>query len=208
MDYIIIIITAIVLHFLCTRFVWKTGTMHYTTNNSTNIYDIIHNNTPDYSRFNYTKNWYLLLFIIPVVLNAGLITSSIVLEFVIKFCIILIFRSIFMVTTILPKQNGCSVKNLGLFDMTIGGTCYDKILSGHFAFGLLLTLIMFKYDFVKPKYYYYFVVLNVIHAIILTVTRSHYTLDVILALCVTLIVHYTLPNRLIVHYTLPNRWVI
>lgn len=189
-----IIITAIVLHFLCTSFVWQRGTLYYANNKSTDIYDIIHNNTPDYSRFNYTKNWYLILFIIPFVLNINLITSSIVIEFVIKFCIILIFRSIFMVTTILPKQNGCDVKSLGLFDMTIGGTCYDKIISGHFSFGLLLTLMMFKYNFVKPKHYFYFIILNVIHAIILTVTRSHYTLDVILALFVTLIIHYGYDN--------------
>jgi hypothetical protein len=189
-----IIIGAIVLHFLCTRFVWEQGTLHYVTNKNINIYDIIHNNTPDYSRFNYTKNWYLLLFLIPIVLNLNLITSGIVSEFVIKFCIVLIFRSIFMITTILPKQDGCSVTSLGLFDMTIGGTCYDKILSGHFAFGLLLTLMMFKYNFIKPNHYYYFVILNVIHAIVLAVTRSHYTLDIMLALCVTLIVNYGYDN--------------
>jgi hypothetical protein len=99
-----------------------------------------------------------------------------------------------MVTTILPKQNGCSVKSLGWFDMTIGGTCYDKILSGHFAFGLLLTLMMFKYNFVKPDRYYYFIILNIVHAIILAVTRSHYTLDIVLALFVTLIINYGYDN--------------
>ena len=189
-----IIIVAIILHFLCTSYVWETGTMHYITNNNTNIYDIIHNNTPDYSRFNYTKNLYLLLFFIPIISNINLITSNIILEFIIKFCIVLIFRSIFMVTTILPKQNGCSVKSLGWFDMTIGGTCYDKILSGHFAFGLLLTLMMFKYNFVKPDRYYYFIILNIVHAIILAVTRSHYTLDIVLALFVTLIINYGYDN--------------
>jgi hypothetical protein len=57
------------------RFAWTKGKMHYKDKLS-HVYDIIHSNFPDYSKYNYTKNWYLLVFIIPLILNISNITTK------------------------------------------------------------------------------------------------------------------------------------
>jgi hypothetical protein len=190
------------LHFWSTHFVWKTGTAHYFTLQQNTpdhlppqplqkqyIYDIIHSNTPDYSRYNYSKNWFLLMFLIPMFINFERVNVAFLKELVIKFCLILMIRSITIMSTILPRQQGCEVKSLGLFNYALGGTCYDKMFSGHFAFGLLITLLLFKYDIVASNSIYYFTTANILHFFILAVTRSHYTMDLLVAIFVTLFVN-------------------
>lgn len=193
-----IIPLAVMLHFVTTRFVWTTGTTHYSDkglltqeNNQGLIYDIVHNNTTDYSQYNYTKNWFMIFFLLPIFINFDKVSSAFLIELVIKFCLIVIIRSLTMASTILPRQNGCEVKNLGLFNMTIGGTCYDKMFSGHFALGFLITLMLFKYNIVRPttNNLIYFFVINAVHALILTITRSHYSMDVVVAFFITFLVN-------------------
>ena len=81
--------------------------------------------------------------------------------------------------------------NLSLFNKTIGGGGYDKMFSGHFAFGLLISLLLFKYNIVKSSNLniFIFVFLNILHFVILGITRSHYTMDMIVSLYVTLFVY-------------------
>lgn len=75
--------------------------------------------------------------------------------------------------------------------MSIGGTCYDKMFSGHFAFGLLMTLLAFQHNFVAYNGLNILVavIVNAMHFIIITATRAHYTMDVMVALYVTLLVN-------------------
>jgi hypothetical protein len=199
-----IIPLALFVHFWSTKFVWNTGTRHYkqlqrseSTNikdnqkdNQEYIYDIVHFNTRDYSEYNYSKNWFLLAFLIPMFINFERVNTQFLKELVVKFCLILIIRSVMMMSTILPRQRGCEVKSLGLFNYTIGGTCYDKMFSGHFAFGLLLTLLILRYNIVDGVYsMYYFIIINTLHFFILTITRSHYTVDLLVAILVTFFVN-------------------
>lgn len=189
--YYIIPLT-ILLHFVTTHFVWTTGTKYYIQSpRDKPIYDIVHFNTTDYSQYNYTKNWFMILFLLPIFVNFDKVSKNFLYELVLKFCIIVIIRSITMFSTILPRQNGCEVKQLGLFNMTIGGTCYDKMFSGHFALGFLITLMLFKYGILKQnaRNIGLFGLINIAHAIILTITRSHYTMDVIVAFFITFFVN-------------------
>ena len=195
-SYIVILIVGIlIVHLKSMEFVYKTGTEFYGKKKCKkgDIWDIIHSNFSDYSQYNYTKNWYLILFILPLVFNK--IQIDFVKEFVVKFLIIVFLRSITIASTILPKNTKAEVKpdkygNLSLFDKTIGGGCYDKMFSGHFAFGLLLTLLLFKYNILENNWFnmILFVCINAIHLFILSVTRSHYTMDMIVSLYVTLFV--------------------
>lgn len=188
--YYIIPLT-ILLHFVTTNFVWKTGTKYYIESPEKPIYDIVHANTIDYSRYNYTKNWFMMFFFLPMFINFDKVSKTFLYELVLKFCIIIIIRSITMSSTILPRQNGCEVKSLGLFNMTIGGTCYDKMFSGHFALGFLITLMLFKYGILEKNTNNIglFGLINIVHAIILTITRSHYTMDVVVAFFITFFVN-------------------
>jgi hypothetical protein len=188
---ILLIIICIIIHVKSTEFVYKTGSTFYKYKEY-EIWDIIHSNFIDYSKYNYKKNFYLILFILPLLLNK--INIDFIKEFVLKFLIIILLRSLTIISTILPKNNN-NVKidkkynNLSLFDKIIGAG-YDKMFSGHFAFGLLLTLLYFKYNILESNWFntIIFFIINLIHLFILSITRSHYTMDMIVSLYVTLFV--------------------
>lgn len=195
-----IIVTIIILtHLKAMEFVYRTGTAFYGGNQKCkkdDVWDILHANFKNYSKYNYTKNFYMIVFFIPLIYNIFKVSDKLVKEFLLKFLIIIFLRSITIMSTILPKNTSVEVKpdkygNLSLFDKTIGGGCYDKMFSGHFAFGLLLTLLMFKYNIVENNILniLLFILLNAVHLFILGVTRSHYTMDMIVSLYVTLFVY-------------------
>lgn len=55
------------------------------------------------------------------------------------------------------------------------------------AFGLLSTFLIFKYDFLEMSTFNIslFVFLNILHFLMIGVTRAHYTVDMIVAIYVT-----------------------
>jgi hypothetical protein len=212
-----IVVTGIgIFHLKAMEFVYRTGTAFYgggssgkckknkknkkckKCKNKSNIWDIIHSNFADYSDYNYSKNWYLLVFIIPIILNINKISYDFMYEFIVKFMILIVLRAFTIISTILPRNSKIKVKlnkktdvwSL-LYHRTIGGGCYDKIYSGHAAFGLLLTLLLFKYNFLESNVFNItlYSILNIIHFLMITITRAHFTVDVIVAIYMTLWVH-------------------
>jgi hypothetical protein len=188
----------ILIHLVSMQYTYTTGTNFYeksvSNKNCNQIYDIIQNNTPDYSiyNYNYDKNWYLLVFILLIILNFKSISYTFYNEFLYKFLIIILIRALVIPLTILPKNCKCQVTTdsngqLDLFNKTIGGGCYDKIFSGHFSFSLLLTLLLLKYNILQGSIGIMFAIItNLLHLFILTMTRSHYTIDIVMAFFVTL----------------------
>lgn len=172
---------------------------HINGNGNTNsIWDIIHSSFGDYSHFNYSKNWYLLVFIMPIMLKFSNVSHNFIYEFIVKFMIIILLRSFTIVSTILPKNSKLKVdikKEDNFFKLmyhrTIGGGGYDKTFSGHLSFGLLLTLLLFKYKFLESNNLntMLYTLFNIIHFMIIGITRSHYTVDMIIAIYVTLWVY-------------------
>jgi hypothetical protein len=206
-----IIVTFIVIcHIKAMEFVYKKGSKYYNknlVNNKKNkkyldVWDIIHNNFKDYSNLSYAKNWYTVLFLVPIIMNMNYVSIEFIKEFVLKFCIIVFLRSLTIIVTILPKNTSTQpekklrlkpkkYEKLSLFDKMVSGGCYDKMFSGHFAFGVLLTLLIFKYNIVSMNILNVisFVLINMFHLMILSITRSHYTMDMIVSLYVTLFVY-------------------
>lgn len=181
------------------QYTYTTGVNFYENKeiNSNKIYDIIQNNTSDYSIYNYDKNWYLLVFILPIILNFSKIPFAFYNEFLYKFLIIILIRALVIPLTILPKNSQCQVitdqnGQLNLFNKTIGGGCYDKIYSGHFSFSILLTLLLLKYNILQGTFGITFAIItNILHLFILTMTRSHYTIDIVMGFFVTLFINNT-----------------
>lgn len=191
----------ILIHLVSMQHTYTSGTNFYENElghkeiNCNQIYDIIQNNTPDYSMYNYDKNWYLLVFIIPIILNYSVIPYTFYNEFLYKFLIIILIRALVIPLTILPKNCKCQIitdsnGQLDLFNKTIGGGCYDKLLSGHIAFSLLLTLLLIKYNILQGTFgISYAIITNLLHVFILTITRSHYTIDIVVGIFTTLLVN-------------------
>jgi len=165
---------------------------------STPIWDIIHSNFADYSVFNYSKDIYLIVFFLPIIFNLQNISAIYVYEFFWKFMILIFLRSFTIISTILPRNSKLKVKInkktdfwTVLYHRTIGGGMYDKCYSGHSSFGLLATLLLFKYNFLESNNFniLLFILLNIIHFMMIGVTRAHYTVDIIVAIYVTLWVY-------------------
>lgn len=95
--------------------------------------------------------------------------------------VIYLIRDITINLTILPKQSNCVMKKkdeFTLYDHIIG-ICYDKIFSGHFSLTYMLTLLYYSYGIITniPL----LVGWNIINGLAIISTRSHYTIDVVMA---------------------------
>lgn len=191
--FIIFICITIIIHIKSMEFIYNKGHEFYNKKKEKDnkIWDIIHSNFKDYSQYNHIKNIYLIIFLIPILLKPNMLFIQ---EFILKFSIIVLLRSITIISTILPRNTkkikNCKKKKCSLYDKIIGGGFYDKMFSGHFAFGLLLTLLFFKYNILSSTFINVisFITINIIHLFILSATRSHFTMDIIVSLYVTLFI--------------------
>jgi hypothetical protein len=173
--YYLIIILIII--FLSNYATLKLGEYHYKKTNTFELFDIFHKTLPDLHKYHDIVDLIGLAGIISLffVSNDNLTT-----EFISKFIIIMFIRAFTIVSTILPKHEICEV-NFSLREFFLGG-CYDKIFSGHTSFTLLLTLLYFREHIIGiiPL-----LGINIINCLLILATRSHYTVDVLLAIFVT-----------------------
>jgi hypothetical protein len=61
-----LIVAAVILHLATTKFVWQQGTQFYQSGTGLGkIWDMVHESSPDLSKYNYSKNWFLLIYVLP-----------------------------------------------------------------------------------------------------------------------------------------------
>ena len=167
---IFFIIYLIYSHFI-NKITHNVGTQHY--NDEARVYDICHKHLPNYEKYEFIGNIYgtfVLLFILfkPIILF-DLLAFMIPIYFI---------RSILTLITVLPKSSQCEYNPSFAF---INGGCYDKIFSGHAAFIFILTLILNKNKIINLST---LILLNLINVSIILLTRTHYTIDVIVSFLV------------------------
>ena len=142
----------------------KIGKGHY--HDKARLYDVCHNYLPNYEKYEF------------FVLSGILLKPShmlVILFELISFLIPIYFvRSIFIILTVLPKSSTCTYSNTAF----INGGCYDKIFSGHTAFLFILTLLLNKYNIISLPT---LILLNFINVAIILLTRTHYTVDIIIS---------------------------
>lgn len=148
------------------------------------VYDISHKYLPDISKFIFLSDYFVYLYFIPFFLY---MKKDMAMDFIMYFLIVFIIRDVIMLTTVLPKDKNCKLHNSKL-KYFYHGSCYDKILSGHFSTVMILSFLYYKYNIVKNVNI--LVVLNILNALIILSTRSHYFIDIILAFFVTAVVIY------------------
>ena len=176
--YIGAIITVhLTLHAYLTRSAQKSGSEFYDKKDNPEIYDVLHKILPDYSKKEWLTNYMVACAFIPLLLN---LNKDFILEYLGFIIVVIFIRDIIINVTILPKHINCSVdhNNMKIEEYFVGG-CYDKIFSGHFSFTMMLTLMYYSYGYVTniPL----LVGWNLINGLIIISTRSHYTIDVIMA---------------------------
>jgi hypothetical protein len=146
------------------------------------VYDIGHKYLPNLSQYEFISNYYMVLFIIIVA------CLPILNEFIGYIIPIYILRLIIIHLTILPKYKECNIDVKNLF-----GGCYDKIFSGHFATIFLISLLLWKHKYIS---FILVCIINIISALLILVTRSHYTIDIVVAFFITLFVYQNKLNVL------------
>lgn len=151
------------------------------------LFDMGFRYLPDYSdKLRYVDFIYGVLVTIPVFF---LRRGKFIKEYLGYLIIIFILRAITISVTVLPKDKSCDLDNR--MQLKNNGLCYDKIFSGHTATLFLATLIYYKNGYInKPV----LVILNVINVMILILAREHYTIDIVVAFLVSILVYQ---NKLI-----------
>lgn len=149
---------------------------YYTTIKHPSVFDIGYHYLPNLSKYEIIGNIYSFIFLIILLCLPNL------WEDFFGYMIPIIFiRLLFIHMTVLPKHRKCNINDQNYF---LGG-CYDKIFSGHFATVLLISLLLLKYKYISLPWV---ISINIIHLLLLLMFRWHYTIDMIIALMVTLII--------------------
>lgn len=107
-------------------------------------------------------------------------------SFYITVSILLLYRSIILISTDIPKIKNCKDE---LYKIPIFGGCYDKVFSGHIS--VFYTLILFIVTYTDHEQYalwYYFSI--VIMSLLSLLSKSHYTIDIVLALIISYLNFY------------------
>ncbi len=159
----------------------KWGIEHYEDKDKKGVFDITHISTPSLYKYGWIAN------IIPTVLLGILLfgtkESDLIQEFFFKFLFVLVIRALVGISTILPKHDECTVK----FDLQflLEGGCYDKLFSGHTAIVTLISVLLAREGFMSD---WVFWLVNAVNMILIVLTRSHYTADVLLGFVIAYLV--------------------
>jgi hypothetical protein len=141
------------------------------------IHDLLHEVLPEIHDYHYIIDIIALVAVIPAFIYFN---HTLSVEFLTKFLIIMLIRAFTIISTVLPKYERCD-ETFTFRSFCVGG-CYDKIFSGHTSFILLLTLFYLRENIIKLPVFYG---INILNMLAIIATRSHYTIDVLIAIFVT-----------------------
>ena len=98
-----------------------------------------------------------------------------------------------LIVTLLPKSDKlCKIAPTIM--NYISGHCYDKIFSGHTLFTILAVLIMSEFKIIKPQNINMMWLLQIIYAILIILSKNHYTIDVLLAYLIVIPIFHHIKN--------------
>lgn len=163
------------------RYVYNTGKNFYKNKEDQRIYDVAHKHLPNYFHYKFLKDVWLLILLWPCFTADN--PKEIMREIFGFALVLVVLRSFTTAVTILPKTDSrCDSENR----INWMGSCYDCIFSNHTAIGFIITLILLKNEVFTLQSLFLF---NFINIFLILSTRSHYTVDVIFAIIVTLFVY-------------------
>jgi hypothetical protein len=187
---LILLLVLLIINIVIVYWVHKEGDAFYSNRISQKkihpkIYDIGLKYLPDFSKIKFFEFLsHFIAFILPFCFG-----KKVYIEFLSYAIPVILIRYIFISLTILPKEKTCDNKSFGPINFLIGH-CYDKIFSGHFASGVLLSLILLKNGY-NPIYLGIF---NILNALLIISLRFHYTIDIVVAALVVLLVYQNKMN--------------
>ena len=150
----------------------------------TKIFDLIHEFTPDLHEHEVLVNVIPVIILVSFFLMKQPSGFELAKEFTGKFLILLSIRTLMLLSTVLPKHEKCTRRFS--WSNCFKGQCYDKSFSGHTALVFLACLIFLREGLI-PFWLLCLIMTTQISLILLT--RSHYTIDVVIALLFTYLVY-------------------
>lgn len=167
----------LVLNVIHTRLLYMTGKAHYESSHCTvPIFDVGHRLLPDL----HTSGWWLnsLLPLITLVMAVLREDRMTVLRDISRLAIpLLLARMVTTSLTIPPptKENHTCVTDRPSLVHFVEGHCYDFMFSGHTAVMMAISAVLFGVN--SPIAWAF----TVVQMIVLVLTRSHYTVDVVVS---------------------------
>jgi len=161
-------------HSFFNEIVQKTGHLYYNKNNIDTVHDFFHELLPDWSHKEYMVNIIGFVSLMPFIMT----DMDIKTRFIGMIVVVYLIRDITINLTILPKHEKCKKSISKIYENIVGG-CYDKIFSGHFSIVYLLSLFYYSYGIITniPV----LVGWNILNAFLILITRSHYSIDIVMA---------------------------
>jgi hypothetical protein len=145
---------------------------------------------------NVEKMLYTLNELLPILFIIGYIYLCIynnhinaISYFLIGLSIVFIIKCVLSFSTILPDSSGkCQIKLLN-------GGCNDLLCSGHFSIVFLIYLLIIKYKLVNKNMNNSLLLSVILYGTIPIITKKHYTIDILVAMIVVLLVNNYIPKK-------------
>ena len=74
------------------------------------------------------------------------------------------------------------------------GHCNDKIFSGHTSVSMILLYLAYRYNLVNNFILYLLIFIQILIALMLIITKGHYTIDVLISYFITGTILLIIPN--------------
>lgn len=178
---IIQVLVCLLIYIISLQFVYHKGKTFYKDQGHVRLYDISHQYLPNFFHLKPMKDFWLLLLLIPF-LNFSGDKFGLIREIIGYVIVLTIIRAGATALTIAPMTDSrCDSENR----INWAGSCYDLALSGHTAFGLIVSLVFLETGLIN---YTFLILFNVINILLILSTRSHYAIDCLTAVVVTLLV--------------------
>ncbi|NBP13163.1 hypothetical protein EBU95_02060 [bacterium] len=183
-DLILIMVIFVVYQMYNSMYLDKTADEYYSQRilaNKTNpkVYDIMHKHLPDLHDKKEWNDIYTFVVLLPLLTD-----TTILKKYIYIWVPIFMIRSVFTQVTILPKNKRCKIGN-NVSDFLIGG-CYDKVFSGHFSSVFLAMLLYVRFGWISGTTA---AIGSILSALLILLVRSHYTIDILVAIVVTLLMY-------------------
>ena len=175
-DLIIRTILTIVAYFCSNYHTYHIGILQ----NNPPLQDCLHDILPDWSRYPYTRDILLPLFLIPLCFVIDRATLHVIIfECWDIFLIIVTLKAITIFFTFIPPSNQYCHETRQL------NHTYHQMFSGHNSFVLLLVLMYIKHGLMNSGPMAFLPVL--MYSIVILMTRCHYTIDVIVSYIIVIL---------------------
>ena len=154
-------------------------------------YDWLATSMPDMSRFQWLVNALALAVFVPLIWMAFTTWPAGIFTSLFKYASILtLVRCVTTTMTVLPPNDHCVTPSSETIYPYLVGHCVDKMFSNHTAISLLVVLLYCRYGVLKGPALGAMFALQFFSSFLHVPTRSHYTIDVLVAYLLTTAVFF------------------